>query len=309
MLEVRNLEVSFAQSNDDAVVKSVSFTVSSQEVVAVVGESGSGKSLTALAVAGLLPHVAYAAGEIVFNNRVLHVGNDDDWLGLRGKEMGVVFQDPASSLNPLQPLGKQISETLRYHKKMSNREAEAATIALFDTMGIKPAPHRVCQYPHQLSGGLKQRVMLAAAICCEPQLLIADEPTTSLDVTVQAQILRLLQDYVSSHGASLLIISHDLGVIAQLADRVLVMCAGLIVESAPAVDLFTRPAHPYTRLLLASVPRLDRKLFIPEIFTAVNVYPGACAFASRCKQKKKICLEELPPCRMDGDRRLVRCHE
>lgn len=350
MLEVRDLEISFAQSDEGSVVKSVSFTVSAQEVVAVVGESGSGKSLTALALAGLLPHGSHATGEILFNHRILQVGKDEDWVGVRGKEMGIIFQDPASSLNPLQPVGKQIIETLQYHKKISHREAEAATKGLFAAMGIKPASHRLRQYPHQLSGGLKQRVMLAAAICCEPQLLIADEPTTALDVTVQAQILRLLQDYVSIHGTSLLIISHDLGVIAQLADRVLVMCAGQIVESAQAVDLFTKPAHPYTRLLLASVPRLDRKLVIPEMPTAensfqlaktegnqmerplhliksppaltlrgeglnpkskikTNVDPVGCVFASRCCQKKKICLEVSPPCRMNGNHGLVRCHE
>lgn len=310
MLEVKNLNISFLSGQvQDQVVKDVNFSVRRQEVVGIVGESGSGKSLTALAIAGLLPTDAQCTGEILFRGHRLRPGREKDWQGVRGKEMGIVFQDPTSSLNPLLPVGKQVSETLRRHKGLSENSADAITIDLFNDLGICPAAVRVRQYPHQLSGGQQQRVMMAAGICCEPYLLIADEPTTALDVTVQAQILTLLRRVVKENKTSLLLISHDLGVIAQLADRVLVMCAGVVVEEAPVHDLFRRPCHPYTQSLMSSVPRLDRPLFIRKLPDKIELSEHACCFADRCHTRRESCLTRTPKRRRLSPSRTVNCHQ
>ncbi|MDW7651205.1 MAG: ABC transporter ATP-binding protein [Bacillota bacterium] len=307
MLNVTNLKISFADCAAEA-LRGIAFSVAQGEVVGIVGESGSGKSLTALAVGGLLPPEAFASGQVIFQGRTLRPDRAEDWCRIRGREIGMVFQEPAACLNPLMTAGELVSETIRFHTEMTQREAEAKTLTLFAALGIHPPRRRAAQFPHQLSGGLKQRVMLAAAICCDPPLLLADEPTTALDVTVQAQILRLLRSYVEITGASLLLISHDLGVIAQLADRVLVMCEGLIVEEAPARDLFVEPAHPYTQLLLASVPRLEGPLRIPAMISPHAFTSAMCGFAERCALRGAACVR--PPGRRTNKSgtRAVRCH-
>ena len=231
-----------------------------------------------------------------------------DWRAIRGVELGVVFQDPSIGLNPLLSVGSQVSEVLRFHLRKSKLEAEKETVRLFNLLGLYPAKVRMRQFPHQLSGGMKQRVMLAAAICCRPRLLIADEPTTALDVSVQAQILCLLKELTAAADTALLLISHDLGVIAQLAERVLVLCAGPLVEEAAVAELFSRPAHPYTRFLLASVPRLDLPLAlkVPAIEDNDQLLSG-CGFASRCPERVSKCLSNPPLIRLSHGRK-VRCH-
>ncbi|MBS3886467.1 MAG: ABC transporter ATP-binding protein [Dethiobacter sp.] len=309
MLTITDLSVAFPASCVQA-LSEVSFFVAPGETVGIVGESGSGKSMTALAIAGLLPPVAKASGEIRFWGRrfVIGVSSDSDWRAIRGVELGVVFQDPSIGLNPLLSVGSQVSEVLRFHLRKSKLEAEKETVRLFNLLGLYPAKVRMRQFPHQLSGGMKQRVMLAAAICCRPRLLIADEPTTALDVSVQAQILCLLKELTAAADTALLLISHDLGVIAQLAERVLVLCAGQLVEEAAVAELFSRPAHPYTRFLLASVPRLDLPLAlkVPAIEDNDQLLSG-CGFASRCPERVSKCLSNPPLIRLSHGRK-VRCH-
>ena len=308
MLEVRNLQVGFRQGRTTFwAVRGISFTAAAGEVTGLVGESGSGKSLTALAVSGLLPAGAVAAGEMIFAGERYPFADQQLWQKLRGRRIGMVFQDPQSFLNPLSPVGKQVAEPLRLHCNLSSREAEEETKKLFARLGINPAAARMRQYPHQLSGGLQQRVLLAAAIACRPPLLLADEPTTALDVTVQAQILKLLRDYVDREKAALVLISHDLGVIAQLADRVLVMCAGYLVETGSVADIMYKPLHPYTQMLLASLPRLDKPLNIPALPEEVGRDLGGCVFAGRCPRLVPDCLKKDPPLVTAGPGRAVKC--
>lgn len=309
MLTITDLSVAFPAGNVQA-LSELSFYVAPGETVGIVGESGSGKSMTALAIAGLLPPAAKAAGEIRFWGRhfVIGVSSNSDWRAIRGSELGILFQDHSTGLNPLLSAGSQVSEVLRFHQQKSKREADNETARLFSLLGLIPAEVRMRQFPHQLSGGMKQRVMLAAAICCRPKLLIADEPTTALDVSIQAQILCLLREQTANAEMSLLLISHDLGVIAQLADRVLVLCAGQLVEEAAVAKLFSNPAHPYTSLLLASVPRLDLPLALNVPVMEDNDEPtNGCGFASRCPERVSKCMYNPPLIRL-SDGRKVRCH-
>ncbi|NLZ39390.1 MAG: ABC transporter ATP-binding protein [Firmicutes bacterium] len=309
MLEVKNLQVGFNEVGKIKwVVKNSSFSVSAGEILGIVGESGSGKSMTALAIMGLCPVDAIVQGQLNFQNRKMNFAQRDAWQELRGVEMGMVFQDPTSSLNPLYPVGQTVAEALVFHKKMPLEEAKKETEKLFTSLGILPAAVRARQYPHQLSGGLKQRVMLAAAICCKPKLLIADEPTTALDVTVQAQILNLLTSYAKGENSALLLISHDLGVIAQTADRVLVMCKGVIVEEAPVLELFKKPLHPYTQLLINSLPRLDRAVQLKTEKSEIVINGSACLFAGRCRYCRQICLQVEPKIKAISEKRRVCCH-
>jgi len=309
VLTITDLSVSFPTENFQALTD-VSFFIAPGETVGIVGESGSGKSMTALAIAGLLPSAAKASGEIRFWGRrfVIGVSSESDWRAIRGGELGFLFQDPSTGLNPLLSAGSQVSEVLRFHLQISKLEAEKKTESLFSSLGLTPAKLRMRQFPHQLSGGMKQRVMLAAAICCRPKLLIADEPTTALDVSIQAQILCLLKEQTSDAKMSLLLISHDLGVIAQLADRVLVLCGGQLVEEAAVGKLFSSPAHPYTDFLLASVPRLDLPSVLKVPIIEENDEPAnGCVFASRCPERVGKCVYN-PPLVRQSDGRKVRCH-
>ena len=306
MLDVKNLTVAFPGLQ---AVQDVSFCVRDGESVGIVGESGSGKSLTALAVSGLLPENAVTSGTVMFWGRqfIAGVTTEAEWRQIRGKKLGLVFQEPSTCLNPLIPVGRQVREVIRFHQGASIAEADRETERLFSLLGLHPPRIRIRQFPHQLSGGMKQRVMLAAAICCMPNLLIADEPTTALDVSVQAEIIHLLRDWRRNNNTSLLLISHDLGVIAQVAERVLVMCAGRLVEEAPVEDLFANPYHPYTRLLLESLPRIDRKTAISEWVDGEAPPEKDCGFAPRCSRRGRLCRQPPPLVRINSHR-TVRCH-
>ncbi|QQL44740.1 ABC transporter ATP-binding protein [Sulfuriroseicoccus oceanibius] len=275
ILQVRDLVTGFDTDNGRLVaVDGVSFDVPKGKTVGIVGESGCGKSVTAMSIVQLLPqpmgHIQ--GGEILFDGENL-VGADEKRLqSLRGGEIGVIFQEPMTALNPVHRIGKQISESLILHRGMSKREALEKSVELLKRVGIPAPEKRVTEYPHQLSGGMRQRVVIAIALACDPKLVIADEPTTALDVTVQAQILDLLKDLQRESGMSTIMITHDLGVIAETCDEVVVMYAGRVVERAPVVELFTNPQHAYTKGLLNSIPRLEN-----ERKTKLNTIPGLVA--------------------------------
>jgi len=293
-------------------VDQVSFDIHPGQHVGLVGESGSGKSVTSLAIMGLLPRRGVrTSGEVRWQGKDL-LGADRSALSrLRGREIAMVFQDPMTSLNPVVPVGVQVSEVIRRHEDAGRREAEERAEALLRKVGIPDPGRRLREYPHQLSGGMRQRVLIAIALACGPRLLIADEPTTALDVTIQAQVLEVLKDLVSETDAALLMITHDLGVVAGLCDEVNVMYAGRIVESTSRERLFARPRHPYTGGLLESIPRLDSPRGtplrpIPGSPTQTIPWTSGCAFAPRCRNKVDTCTEQTPALAPDGDRRL-RC--
>ena len=313
LLDVSNLRISFpAAAGRVAPVDGVSFGIARGETLALVGESGSGKSLTSLALLQLLPD----AGRIEpgstarLGNLDLLALRGEALRQVRGRRIGMVFQDPAASLNPVLTIGDQISETIRAHFPLSSREARDRTEHLLAEVGLRDGTARYGSYPHQLSGGMRQRVMIAIALAAEPELLIADEPTSALDVTVQAQILALLDRLKQAHGMAMLLITHDLGVVAGRADRVAVMYAGQIVEEAPTTRLFSRPAHPYTCGLLASLPRLHGpKQPLVAIAGTVPVpgeWPAGCRFHPRCPQVMPICTTE-PPVVSLTDEQTMRC--
>ncbi|MBS4030627.1 MAG: ABC transporter ATP-binding protein [Clostridiales bacterium] len=310
MLDVQGLSVRFDGADGVFVaVNNISFAINKGEIVGIAGESGSGKSLTALSLAGVLPETARAEGLIQLAGRKLRPGYAKDWQNVRGRLTGIVFQEPLTCLNPVINVGTQVSEVLRIHKSMSEKDAVAETLRIFAKLGLHPPKLRMRQYPHQLSGGQRQRVMLAIALCCQPPLIIADEPTTALDVTVQAQILLNLRNYIHETQASLLLITHDLGVMAYMADRILIMYAGRVVEEANADELFRKPAHPYTQLLLQSVPRIDRPLKRPVSWLMTPAQPKAgCEFAPRCTYRRSICTQQAPASLRLSGTWSVRCH-
>lgn len=302
LLEVRDLRVSFPEGGGRLCpVDRVSFDLAVGETLALVGESGCGKSLTALALLRLLPRGGrIEAGSAVRLGEVDLLALDERRLQtVRGRRIGMVFQDPMTSLNPLFTVGSQIAEALRAHRTIDRREARDRAIALLDEVGIADATARYEQYPHELSGGMRQRVMIAIALSCDPEILIADEPTTALDVTVQAQILEILDRLQQSHGMAILLITHDLGIVAGRADRVAVMYAGRLAETAPTDALFGAPAHPYTRALLASVPRLEgpRRPLQPIAGSVPTpaAWPTGCRFHPRCPVAFDRCPLESPP--------------
>jgi peptide/nickel transport system ATP-binding protein len=298
VLEVDELTVTFTRRGEQPTraVDGVSFAVAPGETVGLVGESGCGKSVTSLAVMGLLPRRGVqVGGSVRFDGAELIGASDRALRRLRGADMAMVFQDPLSSLNPTVPIGTQVTEVLLEHRDTSKKEAADEATRLLDRVGIPDPARRLKEYPHQLSGGMRQRALIAMALACSPRLLIADEPTTALDVTIQAQILELLRELVVDTGTALVMITHDLGVVAGLCDRVHVMYAGRIIESADRHDLFARPRQPYTGGLLASVPRLDGARgapLHPIRGSARDVIPWAqgCAFAPRCDNAQDDCL-------------------
>jgi oligopeptide/dipeptide ABC transporter ATP-binding protein len=301
LLSVEGLTIAFrGESAAARVVDAVSFAIGPGEAVGLVGESGCGKSVTAMSVMRLLPMppAVIEAGHIRFDGRDLLTLSEAEMRRLRGDRIGMIFQEPMTSLNPTFTVGYQIAEVLMLHRGLSERAARAEAARLLTQVGIGAAERRLGQYPHQLSGGLRQRVMIAMAIACHPKLLIADEPTTALDVTIQAQILDLLRRLRAEVGMALLLITHDLGVVAELCDRVLVMYAGRIVEEAPAVALFEGPRHPYTAGLLASRPRLGetakRLPTIPGSVPPPARRGAACNFADRCPRALARCRAEAP---------------
>ena len=303
LLEVQDLKTYFrVKGGKVRAVDGVSFGVRPGEKVAVVGESGCGKSVTSLSVMRLLPQppAEYAGGSILFDDQDLLDLPESAMRRIRGAKIGMIFQDPMTCLNPTMTVGKQIAEALRIHiKNLSKEEAHKRAIALLEQVGIPAAAERVNSYPHQFSGGMRQRVMIAIALACNPKLLIADEPTTALDVTVQAQILELINGVCTEFGTAVILITHDLGVVAGMADRVVVMYAGKVVETGPTEDIFANPRHPYTVGLLASVPRLDmgREAELKTIEGSppdLLKPPPGCPFMPRCAFARAIC-RTMPP--------------
>jgi peptide/nickel transport system ATP-binding protein len=302
LLAIENLSVSF--HGDDGritrAVDSVSLSVASGATLGLVGESGCGKSVTSLAVMGLLPeHSAEVSGRVTFDGIDLLNLPDRELRDLRGNRLAMIFQEPMTSLNPSYTIGEQIAEALVRHRGFSQREARDRAIALLDRVHIPSPAERFDEYPHKLSGGMRQRAMIAIALACGPQLLIADEPTTALDVTIQAQILDLLRDLKAATGAAIILITHDLGVVAEVCDEVAVMYAGQIVERAPVDVLFEQPGHPYTVGLLGSIPRLDRRVdrlaAIDGMVPNMAALPNGCRFAPRCPLAIEDCRLAAPP--------------
>ena len=281
-------------------VDAVSFDIAPGEILGVVGESGAGKSMTGNAVIGLLDRPAHiASGEIWLNGQRVDNLRRDQIRSVRGKEIGMVFQDPLTSLNPLLPIGEQLTETILEHLPVSKQEAEDRAVAALEEVGIPAAAARINSYPHEFSGGMRQRVVIALALCAEPSLVIADEPTTALDVSVQAQIIALLKQLCRERGTAVMLVTHDMGVIAEAVDRVAVMYAGRLAELGPVREVLTRPAHPYTRGLMASTPlaskghkRLNQ---IPGAMPPLARLPNGCAFHPRCPEVQDKCLSDPGP--------------
>ncbi|APU42018.1 ABC transporter ATP-binding protein [Streptomyces sp. TN58] len=302
LLEVRDLHVEFTTRDGVAkAVNGVHYSVAEGETLAVLGESGSGKSVTAQAVMGILdvPPGRIAGGEILFKGRDLLKMKEDERRRIRGAEMAMIFQDALSALNPVLTVGAQLGEMYEVHRGTSRKEARAKAVELMDRVRIPAAKQRVGDYPHQFSGGMRQRIMIAMALALEPSLIIADEPTTALDVTVQAQVMDLLAELRRELNMGLILITHDLGVVADVADKIAVMYAGRIVEAAPVHEIYKAPAHPYTRGLLDSIPRLDQKG--QELYAIKGLPPNllrippGCAFNPRCPMAREVCRSDVPP--------------
>jgi oligopeptide transport system ATP-binding protein len=301
LLEVEDLRVEFSTRRGIVhAVNGISFAITPGETLGIVGESGCGKSVTSLAILGLLAgNGRVRSGRALFEGRDLIKLKDRALRGIRGREIAMIFQDPMTSLNPVLTIGRQIRETLETHFDMNRKEAEARAAELIDRVGIPSAKARMRDYPHQFSGGMRQRAMIAMALACEPKLLIADEPTTALDVTIQAQILDLLRELVAEENAALILITHDLGVVAGMCERVNVMYAGMFMETGSAEQLFGAPRHPYTLGLLQSVPRLDlgrRARLHPIEGSPPNMLraPAACPFQPRCRYEVDLSSREVP---------------
>jgi oligopeptide transport system ATP-binding protein len=303
VLEVNDLHVSFdTYAGEVKAVRGVTFDVYEGEVLAIVGESGCGKSVTAQTIMKLnpMPPARIVKGDIKLNNKDIVKASEKEMMAIRGKDVSMIFQDPMTCLNPTMQVGKQLTEAIRHHQKLSKEEAQKEALRLLELVKIPNAAQRSNQYPHEFSGGMRQRVMIAMALSCAPKLLIADEPTTALDVTIQAQIMDLLEEIREKTNTAIILITHDLGVVASAADRVAVMYAGKIVELGTAEDIFYRPAHPYTKALLKSLPTTDmdrsvRLVSIPGTPPDLLNPPVGCGFASRCNNCMKICKQELPP--------------
>ncbi|WP_329197990.1 MULTISPECIES: ABC transporter ATP-binding protein [unclassified Streptomyces] len=302
LLEVRDLHVEFTTRDGVAkAVNGVDYSVDAGETLAVLGESGSGKSVTAQAVMGILevPPGRIAGGEILFQGKDLLGMREEERRKIRGNEMAMIFQDALSSLNPVLSVGAQLGEMYEVHRGLSRKAARAKAVELMDRVKIPAARQRVGDYPHQFSGGMRQRIMIAMALALEPALIIADEPTTALDVTVQAQVMDLLAELQRELNMGLILITHDLGVVADVADKIAVMYAGRIVESAPVHEIYAAPAHPYTRGLLDSIPRLDQKG--QELYAIKGLPPNllhippGCAFNPRCPMAQPVCRTDVPP--------------
>ncbi len=315
VLEVKDLGVRFA-TQDGVVhaVNGISYAIEEGETLGIVGESGSGKSVGVLSIMGLIPSPPgeIVSGQVFFEDQDLLQLNRAQLRSIRGNQISMIFQDPMTSLNPVLTIGRQITEALEVHLGMSLTQARRRAVELLEMVGIPSAADRLDNYPHQFSGGMRQRVMIAIGLSCNPQLLIADEPTTALDVTIQAQIVRLIKQLRADLGMAVIWITHDLGVVAGLADRVLVMYAGRIVESAPVVDLYENPRHPYTLGLLGSLPRLDsqRKIHLASIEGLppdLIHYPKGCPFYARCAYRLDECREVPPPLEPVGPGHMKAC--
>ncbi|MEU7600031.1 ABC transporter ATP-binding protein [Streptomyces sp. NPDC041003] len=314
LLEVRDLHVEFKTRDGVAkAVNGVDYAVDEGETLAVLGESGSGKSVTAQAVMGILdmPPGRIAGGEILFKGKDLLTMKEEERRRIRGADMAMIFQDALSSLNPVLSVGKQLGEMYEVHRGMSRKDARTKAVELMDRVKIPAAKQRVGDFPHQFSGGMRQRIMIAMALALEPSLIIADEPTTALDVTVQAQVMDLLAELQRELNMGLILITHDLGVVADVADKIAVMYAGRIVEAAPVHEIYKAPAHPYTRGLLDSIPRLDQKgqelYAIKGLPPNLLAIPPGCAFNPRCPMAQARCRAEVPPLAQVAGERTSAC--
>ncbi|MXP61939.1 ABC transporter ATP-binding protein [Roseomonas sp. M0104] len=319
LLEVENLQTHFRTPDGgvNRAVDGLSFSVEAGETVAIVGESGCGKSVTSMSILRLIPEPpGKIAGAIRFNGRDLLKLSDREMRAIRGNEISMIFQEPMTSLNPVLTIGQQIGEALRLHQGMSRSQAEAKAVEMLTLVGIPAPARRVKEYPHQLSGGMRQRVMIAIALACNPKLLIADEPTTALDVTIQAQILDLMRDLKRTVGAAIVLITHDLGVVAEVAERVIVMYAGRKVEEAKVEELFRAPKHPYTQGLLGAVPKLgssltgetERLAEIPGLVPSLKQRIDYCVFAGRCPYATDLCREVTPALEEKAPGHVAACH-
>jgi peptide/nickel transport system ATP-binding protein len=319
LLDVQNLQTHFG--TPDGVVRAVeglSFHIDAGETVGIVGESGCGKSVTSMSILRLIPEPpGKIAGSIKFQGKELLTASEKEMRDLRGNAISMIFQEPMTSLNPVLTVGKQIGETVRLHQGMNAKDAEAKAVEMLTLVGIPAPGRRVREYPHQLSGGMRQRVMIAMALACNPKLLIADEPTTALDVTIQAQILDLMRDLKTRMGSAIMLITHDLGVVAEMAQRVVVMYAGRKVEEADVDDIFARPLHPYTRGLLGAMPKLGSSLdgdgrgrlaeiggLVPSLRKPII----GCAFAGRCSMATDLCRKMAPAIELKTFGHSVACH-
>jgi peptide/nickel transport system ATP-binding protein len=300
LLEVDRLRVEFPNRRGALLaLDDISFSIAPGEILGVVGESGAGKSLTGAAIIGLLePPGRIAGGEVRLNGQRIDNLPYEAMRKIRGRQIGAIFQDPLTSLNPLYTIGRQLVETIRTHLPVGQDEARSRAIRLLQETGIQAAEQRIDQYPHQFSGGMRQRVVIALALAAEPRLIVADEPTTALDVSIQAQIIALLKRLCRDHGAAVMLVTHDMGVIAETCDRVAVMYAGRIVEIGPVGDVVNRPAHPYTLGLMGSIPSMDqdraRLVQIDGAMPRLNAIPGGCAFNPRCPRAVERCRRERP---------------
>ncbi|NNG00920.1 MAG: ABC transporter ATP-binding protein [Desulfobacteraceae bacterium] len=308
LIEVRNLKTVFdTDAGFVTAINGVNFNIPQEKTLGVVGESGCGKSITAMSIMGLIrPPGSIAAGEIIFHKNGSAVDltklnpKGAQMRAIRGNEIAMIFQEPMTSLNPVYTIGNQIAESIAQHQRLTGRDAWDKAIEMIQAVGIPSAAQRARDYPHQLSGGMRQRAMIAMALSCNPRLLIADEPTTALDVTIQAQVLKLINDLRQEYKAAIMFITHDLGVIAHMADEVIVMYLGRIVESAPVRDIFHDPRHPYTQGLMSSIPSLStsrrrRLKTIHGVVPSLSEAGAGCGFESRCHKKKPECSREAPP--------------
>ena len=319
LLEVENLQTHFATPGGVVrAVEGISFHVNAGETVAIVGESGCGKSVTAMSILRLIAEPpGKIAGRVTFDGRDLLSLSEPEMRQIRGNAVSMIFQEPMTSLNPVLTVGKQIGETVQLHQGMNSADAERKAVEMLTLVGIPAPARRVKEYPHQLSGGMRQRVMIAMALACNPKVLIADEPTTALDVTIQAQILDLMRDLNKRLGSAIMLITHDLGVVAEMAERVIVMYAGRKVEEAAVNEIFARPLHPYTRGLIGAVPKLGSSLEhgareklaeIPGLVPSLRQRIVGCPFAGRCELVTDLCRKVAPAIELKADGHLVACH-
>ena len=312
LLQVNDLTTEFTGDFGKKIsVDHVSFDVAEGETVCIVGESGCGKSVTSLSIMGLLGRGgAVVDGSVLFANKNLLDMDEKQLDTIRGNQMTMIFQDPLTSLNPVFTIGSQITESIRIHMHLSKKEAGERAVTILEKVGMPDARAAMKKYPHMLSGGMRQRVMIAMALCCNPKLLIADEPTTALDVTIQAQIMELMKEMKEKTGVSIMLITHDMGVVAEMADKIMVMYAGMVIEYATAREIFKDPKHPYTKGLLASIPRkdkdIDRLYTIEGTVPSLTSMPKGCRFCDRCTCAMEKCRNEQPPMYQFGERS-VRC--
>jgi oligopeptide transport system ATP-binding protein len=301
ILQVKDLHTSFfTDSGEVKAVNGVTFNLAPGKILGIVGESGSGKSVTAYSIMQILASTGrITGGEVLYRGQDITKFDKKQMKGFRGKCCSIIFQDPMTSLNPVFTIGNQLMEAILLHTDKDKKQAKARAIEMLELVGVNEPEKRIKQYPHELSGGMRQRVMIAMALACEPDILIADEPTTALDVTIQAQILELMQDLQKKMGMAIIMVTHDLGVIADMCDEIIVMYGGRVCERGTAEDIFYRPAHEYTKGLLRSVPKPDgsKERLVPIAGTPINLLnmPKGCAFCPRCEEAMKICLEQQPP--------------